>query len=173
MESKAKFLGHPLHTMLVVFPLGLLITSVGFDLVGAVTSSAEPFRVSYWILLVGVITGVIAAVPGIIDYLNISNGTRAKRIGLMHGLGNVVVIGVFGLSWWLRFAKGSVVPESAPLALSFLAFLIGGVTAWLGGELVGRLGVGVDKGANLNAPNSLSGRAATDTTPRERTAVEH
>ena len=65
------------------------------------------------------------------------------------------MIGFFGASWFFRRTSPATPPDLA-LLLSLVGFLIGGVTAWLGGELVDRLGVGVDPGANLNAPSSLA-----------------
>jgi len=98
---------------------------------------------------------------GLIDYLAIPSGTRAKQIGLLHGVGNVVVTGLFAVSWWLR-RDDPTRPETLALALSFIAAMLALVTGWMGGELVDRLGVGVDKGAHLNAPSSLSGHPAKD-----------
>ncbi|MCU1304531.1 MAG: rane protein [Candidatus Sulfotelmatobacter sp.] len=62
---------------------------------------------------------------------------------------------LFALSWWLRRAAPDS-PSRTALALSFIAVLVALLTGWLGAELVDRLGVGVDSGAHLNAPNSLS-----------------
>ena len=87
----------------------------------------------------------------------------------MHGLGNVVVLLLFIGSWWFRYSSGTSthIPGTPALVLSFAGAALSLVTAWLGGELVDRLGVGVDEGANLDAPSSMSGRPATD---RVRTA---
>ena len=93
-------------------------------------------------------------------------GTRAKNIGLMHGGVNVVVVLLFIGSWLLRNSAPQN-PSSTAFALSFIAVPLALVGGWLGGELVDRLGVGVDDGAHLDAPNSLSGRPA-----RERTQPE-
>ena len=166
MESRAKVLGHPLHQMLIVFPLGLLVTAVVFDAVyyfgGRDPRWAE---IAYWMIVSGLIGGLAAAVPGVIDWAAIPSGTRAKAIGLWHGLGNVFgVVGLYGVSWYLRMDNPSAPPDLA-LLLSAGGLLVGGVTAWLGGELVDRLGVGVDPGAHLNAPNSLSGRPASEGSP--------
>jgi len=163
MESRAKFLGHSLHQMMIVFPLGLLVTSILFDIVGALTNKAELFRVAYWIITAGVLSGILAAVTGWIDWAAIPSGTRAKAIGLSHGTANTAQLALFGLSWWLRFNSNPGAPGVSAIVLSFLAVGVGGFAAWLGGELVGRLGVGIDHGANLNAPSSLSGKLATDT----------
>ncbi|QDV34641.1 DUF2231 domain-containing protein [Tautonia plasticadhaerens] len=157
MESRAKFLGHPLHQMLIVFPLGLLVTSVVFDGIHYFGGRDPRWAdISYWMIASGLIGGVVAAVPGWIDWFAIPGGTRAKAVGLWHGLGNALgVIGLFGLSWILRWDDPGA-PSGLALLLSVGGLLVGGVTAWLGGELVDRLGVGVDPGAHLDAPNSLT-----------------
>ena len=155
MESRAKLFGHPIHQMLIVFPLGLLATSLFFDIIALATDHAGLFQAAYYMIAAGVISGLIAAVFGLIDFLAIPNGTRAKRVGRMHGGGNVVVVVLFAASWFLRRdAPGD--PSTLAIALSAIAFALGGVTGWLGGELVDRLGVGVDDGAHLDAPSSLT-----------------
>ncbi len=159
MESRVKLAGHPVHQMLIVFPLGLLATAVVFDVIFLVTDNPLWTQAAYFMIGAGVVTGLAAAVPGLMDWLAIPRGTRAKRIGLIHGVGNVVVVGLFALSWYLRREQPAAPPTEA-----VVAGLLGGglsiVTAWLGGELVDRLGVGVDTGAHLDAPSSLSGAPA-------------
>jgi uncharacterized membrane protein len=155
MESRAKLLGHPVHPMLVVFPLGLFITAVIFDVLYVARGTATFPAVSYWNIGVGIIGGLLAAVFGTLDWLAIPSGTRAKRLGLLHGLGNVVVVGLFAVSWWLRSNAPDNIPSTGAVLLGLAAVGLGAVTGWLGGELVDRLGVGVDDGANLNATSSL------------------
>lgn len=84
-------------------------------------------------------------------------GTRAKSVGLIHGLGNIVVVVLFAVSWVLRAANGWE-PTAWALVCSFAAVVLGIAAAWLGGELVERLGVGIYEGAGVNAPSSLSHR---------------
>lgn len=117
--------------------------------------------VSYWMIIAGIIGGIAAAPFGLIDWLAIPKNTRAKSVGLIHGVGNVVVLLLFIGSWYLRYSPPAIpyVPMTLALLLSFVGFALAGVTGWLGGELVDRLSVGVDDGANLNAPNSLTGPA--------------
>ena len=107
------------------------------------------------------IGGMIAALFGLIDFQAIPWNTRAKRIGVWHGLSNVAVILLFGASWLTRWPNPSN-PGALPVMLSLAGALLMLMAGWLGGELVERLGVGVDDGANLNAPNSLSGRPASE-----------
>ena len=163
MESKAKLLGHPIHPMLIVFPLGLLATAVAFDIVGLAKSDASWFGVSYWMIAAGIIGGLLAAVFGLIDWWAIRPDTRAKRIGLWHAGVNVLVVLLFIGSWLMR-SSAPQSPSSAALTLSFVAVVLALVGGWLGGELVDRLGVGVDNGAHLDAPSSLSGRPASTET---------
>jgi uncharacterized membrane protein len=168
MESKAKLFGHPIHQMLIVFPLGVLAMSLVFDLIARVAGWPKLHEAAYFMIAAGVISGLVAAVFGLIDFLAIPKGTRAKRIGAMHGLGNVVVVVLFALSWLLR-RDNPAAPEVAAIVLSAAAAALATVTGWLGGELVDRLGVGVDDGANLDAPSSLRGPVtARETTARTR-----
>ena len=160
MESRAKLFGHPVHQMLVVFPLGLLAMAVIFDLLAIVLSQGYWSEIAYWMIAAGVVTGLLAAPFGFIDWLGIPAGTRAKRIGAMHGLGNVLVVVLFAGSWLLR-GDAPRSPTGLALALSFSAGALALFTGWLGGELVDRLAVGVDEGAHVDAPSSL-------TTPRVR-----
>ena len=151
-------LGHPIHQMLIVLPLGMLSGAVIFDVIALVTSSISMSTVAYYMIAAGVVTGLLAAPFGFVDWLGIPAGTRAKSIGAIHGLGNVAVVALFGLSWVLR-RPDPLTPSTAALVLSFAGFLLALVTGWLGGELVDRLGIGVDEGANVNAPSSLTSPA--------------
>ena len=156
MESRAKLLGHPIHQMLVVLPLGVLTMSLIFDLIAKVAGWPHLHTAAASMIAAGVISGLIAAVFGFFDFLGIPRGTRAKRIGALHGIGNVIVVALFAVSWLLR-RDAPANPETLAIVLSIAAAALAGVTGWLGGELVDRLGVGVDDGANVNAPSSLHG----------------
>jgi uncharacterized membrane protein len=155
MESKVKFAGHPVHPMLIVFPLGLLATAVVFDIIYLLSDHSQWTVVAYYMIGAGIIGGLAAAATGWLDWFAIPRGTRAKRLGLWHGTGNVVVLALFILSWILRRGNPEVPPTGAIVA-GLLGVVIALGTAWLGGELVDRLGVGVDDGAHLDAPSSLS-----------------
>jgi uncharacterized membrane protein len=155
MESNVKALGHPVHPMLVVFPLGLLATAVVFDILGLITDNGDFAIAAAYAIAAGVIGGLLAAVFGLLDWLSVPTGTRARRIGLWHGAGNVVVVLLFAISWLIRAGADAWDPNAAALVLGFVGLAVAGVTGWLGGELVDRLGVGVDDGASLDAPSSL------------------
>jgi uncharacterized membrane protein len=156
MRARARFLGHSVHQMLVVFPLGLLATAVVFDLIHLATDSQIMAAVSYWMIAAGLVGGLLAAPFGLIDWLGIPSGTRAKRIGAMHGAGNVLVLLLFAVSFFMR--DRDYAPQLGQMIWSFAGGGIALVTAWLGGELVDRLAVGVDEDAGVNAPSSLRSR---------------
>lgn len=163
MPSHAKLLGHPVHPQLVVFPLGLLSMALVFDVAYVVSGNAQLADFAYWAVVAGTIGGLAAAIFGFADWLAIPGGTRAKRIGLFHGAGNLLVEAAFVLSFIARQSDPAYLPNLAPLIWSLVGVGIAVVTAWLGGELVFRLGVGVDQGANVDAPNSLGGDVEGDT----------
>ena len=165
MHAKAKIFGHSIHQMLIVFPLGLLATSLVFDIVYEATGNGRWADISYVMIASGIIGGLLAAIFGLVDWLAIPGGTRAKRIGALHGIGNVVVVGLFAISWLLRHGN-PIRPDAASLVFSILGVSLAVVTGWLGGELVDRLAVGVDDGANVNAPSSLSRRPAREVESR-------
>src|SRR5579859_4853955 len=102
MSSKSKFLGHPVHQMLIVFPLGLFLMAVIFDILYAISQNLTFAQVAFYDMAGGIIGGAFAAVFGFLDFLEIPEHTRARRIGRLHGIGNAIVIALFAVSWWLR-----------------------------------------------------------------------
>jgi uncharacterized membrane protein len=165
MQSPARLFGHAIHPVLIVFPLGLLSTAVVFDVVHFATDRTSFAIAAGYMIAAGVLGGLVAAIFGLVDYLAIPSGTRAKRVAQVHGLGNVLVVLLFAVSWLLRYTADTWNTTAAEFVLALVGLVVAGVTGWLGGELVQRLGVGVDDGANLDAPSSLS-RASVRNAPR-------
>ncbi|MGH7639138.1 MAG: DUF2231 domain-containing protein [Gemmatimonadaceae bacterium] len=161
MEARAKLLGHAIHQMLIPYPLALLTTAIIFDVVHLITGNPQWATISFWLIAAGIIGGLAAALFGVIDWTAIPRSTRAKRVGTIHGIGNVVMVGLFAVSWLMR-RENPGDPSTMALAVSLVGGAISLYTAWLGGELVDRMGVAVDDGANVNAPSSLSGRPARE-----------
>jgi uncharacterized membrane protein len=159
MESRAKLFGHAIHPIMIVFPLGLLSTGVIFDVIRMIGGNPTFGTVAYWMIAAGIIGGFLAAVFGAIDWLAIPSGTRAKSVGVYHAVGNVIGLLFFIGSWWLR-RDAPQNPETLASVLSLAGLGFAAVGGWLGGELVERLGVGVDDGANLDAPSSLTNKHA-------------
>jgi uncharacterized membrane protein len=161
MESRVKLLGHPIHPMLIVLPLGLFSIGVLFDVVYLVTGTDDFADVAFWDISVGIVGGLLAAVFGLADWLAIPTGTRAKQVGLVHGVGNFVIVILFIVSWILRLPDYAYAPNVLPFVLGLVGVGLALGTAWLGGELVYRLRVGVDDVAGLDAPNSLNAEPAS------------
>src|SRR5205823_4388799 len=116
-------------------------------------------EMAFYMIGAGILTGLLAAIFGFVDWLAIPKNTRAKSIGAVHGVGNVLVVLLFLGSFYLRWADPANV-SMLGYVCSFAGFCIALVTGWLGGELVDRLGVGVDNDANLDAPSSLTSGSA-------------
>lgn len=155
MESRAKVLGHAIHPILVMFPAGLLLTAVVFDLLRLVTGKKQWGDVAYWNMVGGVGSGYVAAVPGLVDWLFLPKGSRAKRVGLAHAITNNVGLALFIASVVLR-RRNPDEPSTAAVATALAGASAIGLGGYLGGELVERLGVGITTGANINAPPTLT-----------------
>ncbi|MGZ5443346.1 MAG: DUF2231 domain-containing protein [Thermoanaerobaculia bacterium] len=138
MQAKARFLGHPIHQILIVFPLGLLATSFFFDLAWLARRNEQLAIVAWWLIFAGVVGGAVAALFGLIDWLAIPRGTRARRVGALHGGGMVIVAVLYAASWMLRRDEPSD-PQIVAILLSAAGVLLTIVTGWLGGELADRM----------------------------------
>ena len=155
MDAGAKILGHHIHPIAIVFPLGLLSTAVIFEIVYYITDTRTFADVAYWMMISGVIGGLVAAVFGLLDWLAIPAGTRAKSVGLMHAGANAAALLLFFISWYLRNGQTTTEPTTLASVLAFAGFALALAGGWFGGELVERLGIGVHPGANPDAPSSL------------------
>lgn len=151
MKSRANLFGHSLHQILIAFPIGLLSTSVIFDVLWRWTGDPKWSPIAFYVIEVGLVGGAVAAVFGLIDYLAIPSSTRARRVGAFHGIASALLLTLFLASWIVR--RGGAMESPPPLALffSFCGVALIGVAGWLGGELVTRFAVGVYEGAQLDA----------------------
>jgi uncharacterized membrane protein len=169
MESRLKLLGHPIHPVLIVLPLGLFSIGVLFDALYLLTGDPVFADVAYWNITAGIVGALLAAVFGLVDWLAIPGGTRAKRVGLWHGVGNVVIVVLFIGSWLLR-QPARAYADPLPFVLGLIGVALALVTAWLGGELVYRLRVGIDRDAHLDASSSLAREGVVSAGDEDRTA---
>lgn len=153
MNRSVRWLGHPVHQMLVVLPAGLLLTTFLADLWYLLQPGMSVARLSHSLLPLGLAAGALAAPFGFLDWRRLPNPSRARRVGALHGLANGTALLLFLVSWLMR-TDGA--PPPWPALLTSVA---GGslmvLAAWLGGELVTRLGVGVYDDAHVDAPSSL------------------
>jgi uncharacterized membrane protein len=142
--------------MVIVFPLGLFVTGTVFDVIAQFSDNVVFDQVGYWNVLAGIIGAVVAAVTGLLDWTAIPAASRAKRIGLLHGAANSVVLVLFLVSWLVRTDNVDHRAAVGAVVVQVFAVAISGVAAWFGGELVDRLGIGVDDDAHPDASSSLA-----------------
>lgn len=141
-RSAASIAGHPIHPMLVAFPIACFSGALVSDIAYWKTAQMQWSNFSAWLIAAGLVLGVLAALAGLIDFAA-NRAIRAQRPAWPHALGNVValVLACFNMFVHSRDGWTSVVPTG--LTLSALVVLILVATAWLGGSLVYRQRVGV------------------------------
>jgi uncharacterized membrane protein len=160
MKSRVQVARHALHPMLVVFPVGLLATSVVWDICYLATGNRSWGMIATATIVAGVVGALAAAIPGFIDWLAIPRGTRARRIGVYHMVLNLIVVGLFVVSLVGRLMApgGYDAAGAARMAPGWIGLVIMTVSSWLGGELIETLGISVSDSANPDAPSSLRQR---------------
>jgi uncharacterized membrane protein len=142
MGSRASIAKHPIHPMLVPFPIALWIFSLMSDLIYALGWGGAMWHdIAFYTMAGGTLGGLAAAVPGLIDYLSITE-LPPKKIARNHMIVNLGIVGSYIVNLWLRM----IMPPDAmlPVVLSVCAVLLLGFSGWLGGELVYVHGVGVE-----------------------------
>jgi uncharacterized membrane protein len=142
--SKATIGGHPVHPMLIPFPLALWATSFAVDVLFYFMRHPTLLVISKFMIAAGCIGAVAAAIPGIIDWLAIKNG-EVKRAANWHARLNIAALVVFAISLFLRLGKYSEFVGrklTIPFLLSLVGVILITISGWLGGELVFRYGVG-------------------------------
>ena len=143
--SKATIGGHPVHPMLIPFPLALWATSFAVDVLFYFMRHPTLLVISKFMIAAGCIGAVAAAIPGIIDWLAIKNG-EVKRAANWHARLNIAALVVFAISLFLRMGSYSQLVGrklTIPFLLSLVGMILISISGWLGGELVFRHGIGV------------------------------
>src|SRR5438046_9823381 len=144
---EGKPLRHPLHPMLVHFPIGLFLLSLLLDLASlAFPSVPNLVRDSFYAMLLGVITALIAAVPGFVDYTDVRSDHPAKRTATTHLTLNLIVVALYGIN--LCVLSSSLVDPKisfVPLILSLVGVALLSVSGYLGGRLVYEAGSSVGR----------------------------
>ena len=142
VESTAAAFHHPLHPMAIAFPVAALMSAPLADL--AARSTDDPFwrRAGRWLLTGGLVSGVGASAIGLVDYLAIKEVRRLPSAHV-HAGGNVLAMALVALNLSRRDARDREGPDGVDLGLSLATVALLGVTAWLGGELSYRHGIGV------------------------------
>ena len=141
-RSTARIGGHPIHPMLVPFPIVCFVGTLITDIAYAMTANMQWANFSAWLLTIGLIVAVFAVLAGLTDFLG-DRRIRRMKAAWLHALCNVVmlVLSIINAFVHSRDAYTSVVPLG--LTLSTIVVLILPVTGWLGWAMVYRHGVGV------------------------------
>jgi len=144
MKSKASIAGHPIHPMLIPFPLALWVTSFVVDILFYFLRHPTLLLIAKFMIAAGCLGAVAAAIPGIIDWLSIKNGD-VKKAANWHARLNIAALVVFAISLFLRMSSYSEFVGrklTIPFLLSLVGVILITISGWLGGELVFRYGVG-------------------------------
>ena len=166
MASPASIGGHPVHPMIIPFPIGLWVFSLIADVI--YLWKGNPVWkdwIAFYALLGGIIGAAAAAVPGVIDWLSLTDKAVVK-IANWHARLNVIALLIFAASFYLRTTSGSnwvSGSETIPIALSLFGVVLISISGWLGGEMVFKHGVAVssDSGATPEtAKTQTKARAA-------------
>jgi uncharacterized membrane protein len=137
--------GHPFHPLLVTVPIGAWIASAVFDIVALASDQKEAAfaQGAYWLIGIGIVGAVVAALFGLMDLLAIPRGTKAFRTGLMHMTLNLAVVVLFVVNFAIRASQGSEEASTVGFILSLVALAILSVSGGLGGKLAYHYGVRV------------------------------
>lgn len=136
--------GHPFHPILVTIPIGTWLASAVFDVVGFTAEDAEPFVIgAVWLIAIGLVGAVFAALAGLIDLSNLSAGTSARRTALVHMTLNLSAMVVLCAGLAVRLASGDDEVSVLGFILSLVALAALGMSGWLGGKLAYRYGIRV------------------------------
>ena len=138
--------GHPFHPILVTVPIGAWVAAFVFDIVSRVGDDSSTFaKGAYWLVGIGIVGALLAAVFGLLDLLAIPRRTRAFTTGLLHLALNLAVVALFAIGFGFRHGHQTD-SDGTPvwlIVLAAVALAVLGVSGWLGGKLTYRYGVRV------------------------------
>lgn len=158
-----KWIGHPLHSVLVPIPIGGWTVGLGLDVASVLVSRRRFGHAADLAMAIGVGGALLAAVAGIADWSRTRD--KARRVGLVHAMLNTTVVGLYGGSLVAR-ASGA---RTLGIGLSSLGFGLAGIGGWLGGELAYRYGIGLSRVALDASEGGEAGLTAADPQEGSRT----
>jgi len=141
--TPARIHGHPIHPMLVAFPIGLWVFSFVCDIVYVTVGGPAWSGAAFLTILGGIVGAVAAAIPGLIDFWSLRS-PNAFKMALSHMALNVLALTVFIVS---AFSRGVGAPYSISMTASAVGVVALMFSGWLGGELVYVRGIAVQSGA--------------------------
>ena len=145
MRSRAALGTHPLHPAMVPLPIGAFFLALVADVTHAVTKNPFFYDTAVFAIGVGIVTALLAAVLGLVDYFGVNMSTAGRRLATIHLSINVVAVVLYAISWLMRRDHGALDTARWPLAfgLAVVPFLMLGISGWIGGKMSYEHKVGV------------------------------
>lgn len=141
-KSTASIAGHPIHPMLIPFPIVFLVTALAADLVFRATDNVIWATVAFWCLGAAIVTALVAALAGFADFFGDAR-IRNLSAAWQHMIGNLIVVVLAAINWYLRYRSGAVAGASWGLGISLVTVLLLVFNGWKGWDMVYRHHVGV------------------------------
>jgi len=142
MRSRANIKSHPIHPILVAFPIAFFVGTFIFDILGVIYNNESLYGVAYYMQVCGIIGALLAAIPGAVDYFKtVPPNSSAKKRATKHALLNITNLVLFLIAWIL---KGNNINPYVILVLELSGIILLAIAGWLGGTLVYRNQIGVD-----------------------------
>lgn len=146
MKSKAHIKGHPIHPMLIPFPIAFFVGSVIFDALGLYYENSTFWTTGGYLCVAGIISALLAAIPGLVDYFStIPPDSEAKTKATWHMVVNVSAIVLFAAAFFMRGTSASIAPDSTTILVKVAGLVFLTMGGWLGGTLVYRLQIGITR----------------------------
>lgn len=143
MRSKAHIKSHPLHPILIAFPIAFFTGTLIAHAAGWLLNRSDLYQTAWYLNLAGIAFALMAAVPGIIDFVyTVPPKSSAKKRAAKHGLLNLVMTGIFIAALFFRDQPDA--SQYILLGMELLGVLLMSIAGWLGGTLVYRNQIGVD-----------------------------
>jgi nitrite reductase/ring-hydroxylating ferredoxin subunit/uncharacterized membrane protein len=140
MRSKAHFKSHPIHPILICFPIAFFTATLFFDLAGYFSQS-QFWRIGRYMEIAGIVSALVAAIPGIIDYIfTVPPASSAKNRATRHATFNVIMLILFATALIVRKDE----PALGVVVIELVALIFMSIAGWHGGTLVHRNQIGVD-----------------------------
>ena len=158
MLTKARIAEHPIHPMIIAFPVALYVSTAVALIVFGGTSDPFWFRLAFWTNLAGVVMAAVAAIPGLIDLVALPSHARARQTGYKHAGLNVGALVLFVISCVLlgeRWSAGGPLSYGAPLVLSLCGVALTIGAGWFGWMMVQTHHVGVKPTTRTTSPGAI------------------
>ncbi|HWJ26951.1 MAG TPA: DUF2231 domain-containing protein [Flavisolibacter sp.] len=158
MYSKVKIAGHPIHPMLIAYPVAFYTATLVLFIIYNSKQDSFYFKVAVLANAAGVIMAAVAAIPGFIDWLFIPRNASAKKTGITHMVCNVLALVLFGINLWMQLPKyNEANPVTGPaVLLTALGFILTLIAGFLGWTLVQKHHVGIDESTQDSKTNRVA-----------------